>query len=64
MTEVPPFICSCTSTPLTMNPLDDSRCPLMERFPGLRSPDGSMLPVTPAMMTELGSNVDTGATPG
>ena len=54
MMDVPPFMCSCTSMPLTMNPLEDSRWPLMERLPGFRSPEGSMPPVTPAMMTELG----------
>ena len=34
MIEVPPFMCSCTSIPLTMKPLEDSRWPLMDRLPG------------------------------
>jgi hypothetical protein len=59
-----PFMCSCTSIPLTRKPLDDSRCRLMERLPGFRSPEGSRLPVTPAIMTELGNRVEIGATPG
>jgi hypothetical protein len=42
----------------------DSRWPLMERLLGFASPEGSMLPVTPAMVTELGSKVETGVTPG
>ena len=55
---------SRTSIPFTMKPFADSRCPLMERLPGFASPEGSTLPVTPAIMTELGSRVETGATPG
>ena len=57
-------MCSCTSIPFTRKPLDDSRWPLMDRLPGFRSPEGSRLPVTPAMMTELGNKVEIGATPG
>ena len=64
ITDVPPFICSCTSTPFTMNPFDDSRCPAMETLPGFKSPDGLMVPVTPAIITEVGVSVLIGLTPG
>ena len=64
MTEVPPFMCSWTSTPFTMKPFADSRWPLIETSPGLESPEGFMVPVTPAMITEVGVSVVIGVTPG
>ena len=62
--DVPPFIRSCTSLPLTRKLLADSRCPLIDRLPGLSCPDGATAPVTPAMMIESACIVVTGITPG
>ena len=53
-TDVPPFMCSCTSAPFTRNPLAVSRCPLTDTLPAFSPPDGATVPVTPAMMTEFG----------
>ena len=62
--DVPPFMCSWTSAPFTRNPLAVSRCPLTDMLPAFSSPDGLMVPVTPAMITEFGMIVVIGTTPG
>ena len=46
-----------------MKPLLVSRCPLTERLPGLRSPEGAVL-VHPDMTTALGCRELAGTTPG
>ena len=61
--DVPMFTSSSTSLPLTRKPLDASRCPLMERFPGLASPEGGV-EATPVMITAPGCAVFTGTMPG
>ena len=54
---------SSTSLPFTRNPLEDSRCPLIERLPGFASPDGGV-EATPVMMTAPGCAVFCGTIPG
>jgi hypothetical protein len=51
--DVPMFTSSSTSLPFTLNPLEASRWLLMERLPGLASPDGGV-EATPVMMTAPG----------
>ena len=53
MSAAPMLKSSSTLLPLRMKPLLVSRCPLMERLPGLRSPEGDVL-VQPDMTTALG----------
>ena len=57
------FTSSSTSLPFTRKPFDDSRCPLMERFPGLASPEGGVV-ATPVMITAPGCAVFCGTIPG
>ena len=64
MTDVPPFMCSCTSMPFTIKPFADSRWPSIDTSPGFWSPAGLIVPTTPAMMTEVDVSVVTGVTPG
>ena len=62
--DVPPFINSFTSPPLTMKPLASSRWPLMDWLPAFKPPEGAMATVTPAMTMESGSWVVVGHDPG
>ena len=62
MSAVPMLKSSSTVLPLTMKPLFVSRCPLTERLPALRSPEGAVL-VHPDMTTALGCRELAGTTP-
>ena len=61
--EVPMFTSSSTSLPFTLNPLEASRWPLMERLPGLASPEGGV-EATPVITTAPGCAVLAGTMPG
>ena len=61
--DVPMFTSSSASLPFTLNPLEASRWPLMERLPGLAFPEGGV-EATPVMITEPGCAVLTGTMPG
>ena len=47
------FTSSSTSLPFTRKPLEVSRWPLIERLPGLASPDGGV-EATPVIITAPG----------
>ena len=54
---------SSTLLPFSTNPLLVSRCPLTERLPGFRSPEGDVL-VQPDITTALACRELAGAMPG
>ena len=61
--DVPMFTSSSASLPFTRKPFDDSRCPLIERLPGLASPEGGV-EATPVIITAPGCAVFIGTIPG